>query len=107
MSNWKYLEEKARISEEVYKAINTAGGSVESFDLHAITEFIYACQCNNIEIFRDRMYGAYHISYVAPDPEGVIAVSARIKKQMEDLNKENENALNTQPSYTSHIKGSL
>lgn len=62
--NWDYLKQKQRIQEEVIKSISDAEGSLDSFNIAAVVEFVYAAQCNNIEIFRDGMYGAYHIKYV-------------------------------------------
>lgn len=63
MAEWKYQEQKLRISDEVIKAITDAGGSIRGFNIAEITEFLYAAQCNNIEIYRDGMYGAYHVKH--------------------------------------------
>lgn len=63
MPEWRYQEQKLRISDEIIKAVADAGGSIRGFNIPEITEFIYAAQCNNIEIYRDGVYGAYHITY--------------------------------------------
>ena len=45
-------DETYRLQQEVREAIHSAGGSIVGFDLEAIARFLYAAQCNSIDIYR-------------------------------------------------------
>ena len=51
MSKW--IDESFRLTEEATICIKKAGGNPFSFDWQSIGKFLYACQCNSININRN------------------------------------------------------
>ena len=64
MSQWE--DETYRLEQEVAEAIKNAGGTPDAFGISVIARFLFACQCNSIEIFRlqpDGEQGKLHVAY--------------------------------------------
>jgi len=61
----KWINEIERLKNEAKESIKKAGGNPDGFDLDTIAEFLFACQCNGIDI--TRISGDRHL-YVSYNP---------------------------------------
>jgi hypothetical protein len=53
ISRPEWTDEIGRLKKEIFGTVSKAGGNPSMFNIDAIAGFLFAVQCNSLEVFRD------------------------------------------------------